>query len=158
MSITCTTMTHSKRVETFIAALEELTRKTGLKIEACGCCQSPWLVTLSRKEKGKKYGYEYDFKGLQYTDKPEIICERLSWDMPLPPLPRIVPAAPTVAIPTSISRPLARSRPVIVLSASSFRVSSPSVNQSDLEGPAPLTDADTVRDRAVYDAWRAKQS
>ena len=113
-------MTHSKRVEAFIAALEELTRKTGLKVQSCSCCDSPWLVTLSRKERGKKYGYQYDFKGYQHMETPEIVCERLSWDTPPLPEPEPVPEV----IP---------------------------------EMPAPITDADTAKDRAVYDAWRAKQ-
>ena len=103
-------MTPLDNIEAFLTELEQLTRKHKLKISACGCCESPWVLELPEKETGTKYAYRVDKNG-----------EGLMWSKPwivAPPPPPPEPKPNT---------------------------------------PLPITDADTVKDRAVYDTWKAKQ-
>ena len=103
-------MTPLDNVDAFLIELEQLTRKHKLKISACGCCESPWVLELPDNETGPKYAYRVDKNGESLTwSKPWIVA-------PPPPPPEPKP-----------------------------------------DTPAPITDADTAKDRAVYDAWRAKQ-
>jgi hypothetical protein len=102
-------MTPLDNIDAFLTELEQLTRKHKLKISACGCCESPWVLELEEKEMGKKYAYRVDERG-----------EALTWSKPW------------------IERPL------------------PPEPEPEPDVPQPITEADTAKDRAVYDAWKAK--
>ena len=103
-------MTPLDNIDTFLTELEQLTRKHKLKISACGCCESPWVLELPDNETGPKYAYRVNKYGESLTwSKPWIVA---------PPPPPPEPKSDT---------------------------------------PSPITDADTAKDRAVYDAWKAKQ-
>ena len=39
-------MDSAEKVRAFIEELEQLTQKHGMKIDACGCCESPWVIDL----------------------------------------------------------------------------------------------------------------
>ncbi len=45
----------------FLHGLKELTLKTGISIEGCGCCGSPYLVELNKESltQDSRYGYGY---------------------------------------------------------------------------------------------------
>jgi hypothetical protein len=53
----------------FIADLDELTRKHGIAVSACGCCDSPWLV-----EVGKDGAYV-----CQWDEWPSLVASGLDW-------------------------------------------------------------------------------
>lgn len=38
------------RVEAFMKELEQLTKKHGIAVDACGCCNSPWVEDLKTHE------------------------------------------------------------------------------------------------------------
>jgi hypothetical protein len=42
----------------FLLGLEELTRRTGVAITACGCCESPFLIDVSDAA-NPQAGYDY---------------------------------------------------------------------------------------------------
>jgi hypothetical protein len=102
-------MKSSDNINAFLTELEQLTRKHKLKISACGCCESPWVLELPDKETGKSYAYRVDDNG-----------ECLKWSEPWIPLH---PPQPEVI----------------------------------RDAPLAITAADTAKDRAVYNVWRAKQ-
>lgn len=41
--------------EEFLRELTLLTHKYGIGIGGCGCCSSPYLLTLDKSDTGKKY-------------------------------------------------------------------------------------------------------
>ena len=47
--------------EKFMAELELLSRKYRIKIAGCGCCGSPYLMPLKKKEMHPDAGYAMDF-------------------------------------------------------------------------------------------------
>jgi hypothetical protein len=44
--------------DAFVAELTELTKKHGIKIWGCGCCGSPGLLPLDKKEANGSYSYD----------------------------------------------------------------------------------------------------
>lgn len=46
--------------ELFLAELSELSKKHGLYIEGCGCCDSPFMVDESREEFSKRLEWDND--------------------------------------------------------------------------------------------------
>ena len=43
-------MDRENRVEAFMKDLEQLTKKHGIVIDACGCCGSPWVEDMETHE------------------------------------------------------------------------------------------------------------
>ena len=43
-----------KKLMLFLSELSELSRKHGLYIDACGCCNGPWVLEKDRRE-GEPY-------------------------------------------------------------------------------------------------------
>jgi hypothetical protein len=52
----------------FVADLTELTRRHGIKIDACGCCDSPWLIGGPVVREGTHYTYTPDGGGLEWVE------------------------------------------------------------------------------------------
>lgn len=54
--------TESERIKLFMDGLSELSRQTGVEVTGCGCCDSPYLVTLSDGDivDQSKYHFKYE--------------------------------------------------------------------------------------------------
>ena len=51
----------------FMAGLERLTQKTGVKIASCGCCRSPWIETIDPIDMdGGEYQHE-DYSDVEWV-------------------------------------------------------------------------------------------
>ena len=56
-----------KRLVEFLRALAQLTEESGIKIEGCGCCSSPWLADLKSPEDADGF-HEAIGNNLEYRD------------------------------------------------------------------------------------------
>lgn len=65
----------TKDEEDFLEGLAELTRRTGIEIAACGCCNSPWLSPVKSRKGHYKTGRSYTLAGDANDDTP---CE-VTW-------------------------------------------------------------------------------
>lgn len=52
--------------ELFLAELSELSKKHGLYIDGCGCCDSPFMVDGNREEFSKRLEWDKDLE--QYVE------------------------------------------------------------------------------------------
>lgn len=57
-------MDKKERIENFMAALTELAYTHGIYVDACGCCNSPWLTDI---ETGEDLAEHLDFRNGKYT-------------------------------------------------------------------------------------------
>ena len=66
-----------EKVEEFLIGLEKLTRKTGIEIAGCGCCDSPYLIdaTISGDSSGYAYGVDGEDR-LSWIDP----SNRIDWE------------------------------------------------------------------------------
>jgi len=62
---------HTKRIDNFLNELTALSIKYGIVVEACGCCHSPYLVTIGDEEKD---GYKYVF--LESGNQRDVAWEK----------------------------------------------------------------------------------
>lgn len=68
-------MTPKERESEFLIGLAELTRKTGITIGGCGCCNSPWIDeakesdALSDPRSGYGFGYAGEVRWISPKDK-----------------------------------------------------------------------------------------
>jgi hypothetical protein len=51
------------RLRSFLKELSALTRKHGVQVSGCGCCNSPWLNLLGEGDVGLDGRYDYDYEG-----------------------------------------------------------------------------------------------
>ena len=72
-------MTDQERYREFLKGLVKLTKKTGLVIDGCGCCGSPWLANLDDSdyagyacEEDGTYAHSYDG-----GDHPKLITVKV---------------------------------------------------------------------------------
>lgn len=45
----------------FLIGLEKLTRETGIAISGCGCCGSPFMSSVEKKELSENAGYGFGY-------------------------------------------------------------------------------------------------
>jgi len=60
-----------KKEKDFLIGLEKLTRKTGIEIGGCGCCNSPYLddVEITSKKSGYGLGYADEIAWIDPSDE-----------------------------------------------------------------------------------------
>lgn len=69
----------------FLMGLAKLTKKYGISIGSCGCCDSMWLTELENKKLGRNHGYQYcedgdRFEGIFWCDTSDYDEEEIKDD------------------------------------------------------------------------------
>lgn len=67
-------MNKKEKVKKFIDELETLSRKHGITIDGCGCCDSPYLIFIDDNNNNEQYGYSI-------TNSKDIYFNGLHWKL-----------------------------------------------------------------------------
>ncbi len=72
-------MTIGEKERAFLIELEKLTRETGIKVEGCGCCGSPYLERVSSEKSREVLEAGYGFGDFGKICWIEPACKRI-WE------------------------------------------------------------------------------
>ena len=69
----------AERARAFLTELTELSRKHGMVLASCDCCNSMFVVTLDDEELAAPNG-RYTSRPSSNTGYPQLLCELVQWE------------------------------------------------------------------------------